>query len=79
MELDSFVSDLLLILYPNIYSDCIDPNTGKIYVVLKKALYGLVESAKYWYDHLTNTIKQLGYKANPNKKRKRGDSESADS
>ena len=65
MELDSFVSDLLLILYPNIYSDCIDPNTGKIYVVLKKALYGLVESAKYWYDHLTNTIKQLGYKANP--------------
>jgi hypothetical protein len=65
MELDPFVSELLLILYPNFYSDCIDPDTGKIYVILKKALYGLVESAKYWYEHITNSIKQLGYIVNP--------------
>ena len=32
---------------------------GKV-LQLKKALYGLRQSPKLWYDHLTSTLKQLG-------------------
>ena len=34
---------------------------GSIVVKLKKALYGLVESAKLWYNHLKTTLEGIGY------------------
>ncbi len=34
-------------------------------VQLDKALYGCVESAKLWYDHLRKTLESLGFTVNP--------------
>jgi hypothetical protein len=38
---------------------------GQIIVKLKKALYGLVESARLFYNHLSKTIEGLGFTRNP--------------
>jgi hypothetical protein len=38
--------------------------SGAIYVRLDKALYGCVESAKLFYEHLSTTLYSLGYKSN---------------
>lgn len=35
---------------------------GIIRVELKKALYGLIESGNLWYHHITETLKELGFK-----------------
>ena len=37
---------------------------GSLVVRLLKALYGCVESSQLWYTEITNTLKQLGFKAN---------------
>ncbi|CAN0030781.1 unnamed protein product, partial [Sphacelaria rigidula] len=37
---------------------------GKMVVRLKKALYGCIESARLWYEHITNVLKELSFKAN---------------
>ena len=34
---------------------------GEIYVVLKKALYGLVQSAKLWYNEVKKALAEIGY------------------
>lgn len=37
-------------------------SNGKLYFIIKKALYGLLESAKLWYDTISNfLIEQLGF------------------
>ena len=36
-------------------------------VKLGKALYGLIESAKIWYQHITFSLKTLGFTMNPKK------------
>jgi hypothetical protein len=63
MELDKLQVKLLTEIAPKLkpYVD----DRGKIIVKLDKALYGCVQSAKLWYDHLTKTIKDLGFKENP--------------
>ena len=38
---------------------------GTMIVKLSKALYGCVESAKLWYDHIANTLQTQGFKPNP--------------
>ena len=38
---------------------------GSLIVELKKALYGCVESAKLWYEHLKATLEEIGFVANP--------------
>ena len=40
-------------------------NNGKIYCTLDKALYGLVQSAKLWYDKLIGVLESMGYVRNP--------------
>ena len=37
---------------------------GSCIVRLNKALYGLIESAKLWYEHLSGTLISLGFEAN---------------
>ena len=37
---------------------------GSCIVLLNKALYGLVESAKLWYEHLSGTLISMGFVAN---------------
>ena len=43
------------------YSKFVDHH-GFIRVELKKALYGLIESGNLWYHHITETLKDLGFK-----------------
>ena len=38
---------------------------GSIIVKLNKALYGCVQSAKLWYEHLSGTLIQMGFVCNP--------------
>ena len=37
---------------------------GKLYVILEKALYGLVQSAKLWYEALSTFLQKQGFKQN---------------
>lgn len=37
---------------------------GSCIVLLNKALYGLIESAKLWYEHLSATLMSMGFVAN---------------
>eukprot|EP01030_Chromulinospumella_sphaerica_P034339 gene34339-biopygen9391 len=62
MLLDSTLSTLLSDLNP-IYNNYKDEK-GRVTVLLKKALYGCVESAKLWFEHLSNTLVSLGFKNN---------------
>ena len=39
---------------------------GKLLCTLDKALYGLVQSAKLWYDKLIGVLETMGYVRNPN-------------
>ena len=34
-------------------------------VKLRKALYGCIESAKLWYNNISETIKNIGFNTNP--------------
>ena len=63
MELDETTSAILLQIDPS-YSEFLRPN-GTIVVELQKALYGLVESGKLWYDLLTATLESIGFTKNP--------------
>ncbi len=38
---------------------------GRLYVQLEKALYGCVESAKLFYDHLSKSLTSMGFVKNP--------------
>ena len=46
------------------YDDFIAEN-GCIYVELTKAVYGLIQAARRWYDTFANAIIDLGYEKNP--------------
>jgi hypothetical protein len=37
---------------------------GRVLVKVNKALYGLIQSAKLWFLHLTNVLEQNGFVAN---------------
>ena len=62
MRLDQTISSLLVKLDQS-YSRYLD-NRGCIVVLLKKALYGCVESAALWHEDLSRTMTTLGYKKN---------------
>ncbi len=43
-----------------------DPTSnGRVTVKLQKALYGCVQSARAWYDHLSKFLTRIGFEANP--------------
>ena len=63
MRLNRLETELLAQIDPS-YRECINPD-GSCIVRLKKALYGLVESARLWYEDLSKTLVGLGYKSNP--------------
>lgn len=46
------------------YDEYIEPN-GTMVVKLKKALYGLVQSAKLWYQCLRSSLEEFGFACNP--------------
>ena len=62
MRLDSTISKMMIKLDTS-YEQFAD-RKGCIVVKLDKALYGCVESAALWYENLTATLKDLGYRRN---------------
>jgi hypothetical protein len=63
MEIDEKMSILISYLYPESYEKFI--HRGKIYVILKRALYGCIESAKLFYEDLSSKLIKFGFKPNP--------------
>jgi hypothetical protein len=62
MELDPITASILVSLDPTFKPFTEDD--GKILVKLNKALYGCVESARLWYEHLKRVLEKLGYEMN---------------
>ena len=62
MKLDPTLTMILSKIRPD-YESYADAD-GTMMVKLDKALYGCVESAKLWYDHLTDTLESNGYVRN---------------
>ena len=46
------------------YEDYVNDD-GTIIVKLNKALYGRIQSAKRWYEHLCSTLLNMGFVQNP--------------
>jgi hypothetical protein len=62
MRLDKTMSEFMVKINPK-YSQYRDRN-GTVTVLLKKTLYGCVQSAALWYGNLGKTLKGLGYVRN---------------
>jgi hypothetical protein len=63
MKLDTHLSSMLVSM-DHKYEQFLDRN-GTIIVRLKKALYGCIQSAKLWYQHLRNSLEDMGFSCNP--------------
>ena len=63
MSLDPLTASILVQIDPS-YKQYLERN-GAMLVRLTKALYGCVESAKLWYNHLKAVLLRLGYTVNP--------------
>ena len=63
MRLDPILSDILVKLDAT-YEHFIDER-GEIVIRLDKALYGCVQSAKLWYEHLKASLVENGFVVNP--------------
>ena len=62
MHLDATLTSMLVEMNKE-YREFTDER-GRVVVQLRKALYGCVESAALWYEHLAGTLRALGYTAN---------------
>ena len=62
MRLDKTMTDIISTL-DKTYRSYAD-SKGRVVVLLKKALYGCVESAALWYENLHSTLRSLGYTRN---------------
>jgi hypothetical protein len=63
MRLDKTVAAMLCEAVPA-YTEFLEPK-GSMVVRLQKALYGCIQSAKLWYDHLSATLVADGFVPNP--------------
>jgi hypothetical protein len=57
------LAQLLVAYKPEIYKKYLTPD-GRLLVRLNKALYGCVESAKLFYDHVSSTLMEAGFDRN---------------
>eukprot|EP01037_Dinobryon_pediforme_P045343 gene45343-57774_t len=62
MSLEPRLTDIICSLRPD-YTKYKSPN-GTMVVKLNKALYGCVQSARQWYNHLAGVLKKFGFKPN---------------
>ena len=62
MELDKTLTEIIAKYLPELKPY---ESNGKLLVRLDRALYGCVQSAKLWYDMLTNVLREAGFVANP--------------
>lgn len=64
LSLDRDLSKILVTMYPDVYEAYLSHN-GRLCLKLDKALYGCVESAKLFYDHISTALTSIGLKINP--------------
>ena len=62
MELDALVARIVLQVAPD--SEQYTDERGRMLVVLDKALYGCVQSAKLWYETVSAYLRKIGYVSN---------------
>ena len=63
MILEPLLADMMATIDP-MYKTFIDEE-GNLWVKLDQALYGCVESARLFYEHLSNTVQEMGFVRNP--------------
>jgi hypothetical protein len=63
VELEPQLACFLVEIHPE-FDEFVEEN-GKLYAKLDKALYGCIESAKLFYEHISKTLIDYGYVANP--------------
>ena len=64
MKLNKDIVEILKEIDPSVVEFITE--TGEVFVKLNKALYGLVQSAKIWYNRLTEALGEIGYYPLPN-------------
>ncbi len=64
VELDQILSSIVVAMYPQI-SSYLDEESGKLTAKLGKALYGCIQSARLFYEHLKKSLNSAGFVANP--------------
>ena len=62
LRIDPFITPLLLKVNPSLQPYV--TSGGTIVVELNRSLYGCIESAKLWFEELTNTLKNMGFSPN---------------
>ena len=62
MRLDKYLTNIICELYPDYYEYV---HNGSIIVLLQRALYGCIQSAKLWHDHIKSTIQSINFQMNP--------------
>eukprot|EP00392_Amoebophrya_sp_AT5.2_P019736 g20709.t1 len=62
MELEPILTKMLTKIAPEVVPFVDD--RGRLLVRLDKALYGCIQSAKLWYDNLTEFLRSIGFKHN---------------
>lgn len=60
MKISKDIAAIMVEINPGKYQNC-QQTDGSIIVILKKALYGCVEAALLWYEHLRSTIESAGF------------------
>jgi hypothetical protein len=63
VQFDPIITAILVSMVPS-YQEYVD-EAGKMIVILDKALYGCIESAKLFYEHISTTLLDYGYTKNP--------------
>ena len=61
MCLDEYLTQILISIIPSLAKYVCN---GKLYCKITKAMYGCKQSAKLWYEHLVNILKEMGFKPN---------------
>lgn len=64
MRLDRRLSAIMVSLFPEVYLPFLDEN-GELHLLLLKALYGCIESARLFFNHVSGTLKAFGFEENP--------------
>ena len=64
MKFDVYESELLCKMYPE-FLQFMNADDNCLYVKLKKALYGCIESEKLFYLHLRKILIEYGFSVNP--------------
>ncbi|KAG7374511.1 reverse transcriptase RNA-dependent DNA polymerase [Nitzschia inconspicua] len=67
MKIRGLMVDILVEMAPEIYADYVVIENGKkvLYVIMLKALYGMLQSAMLYYNKFRRDIETIGFKVNP--------------